>query len=185
MLEIEYNTNIFFIISYYVIRKEYGMMSAGVKKRRDTMVDLDKQYEYYGKCQITNKDCQMSVGNATRRIKIDKDIQTNIIRADLEMEQVRTIRIWGQIKDYKGKSVSNALVKLVREVTDDLGRIEYIGVAHGITDCAGIYQFDICAPQESIPATFRIFVNTQALGHEIRIRKATCDTSNENTQYLK
>lgn len=45
----------------------------------------------------------------------------------------------------------------------------FIGVAHGITDCEGFYQFDICGCDET--GSFKIVVSKAASGKE----RVICD----------
>ncbi|WP_409069571.1 hypothetical protein ACFLKB_08855 [Clostridium sp. FAM 1755] len=141
------------------------------------MIKDNGQYNDCGKCYEDTKTSvgEFVVGNVTKEIEVSKNMQYSEARADLTVKKVRTLRVWGQVKDCDGEPVKNALLKLVREVKDDCGKIKYVGVAHGVTDCLGFYQFDICVPKECTPHVYRIFVSKQALGKEGYIKGNECD----------
>ncbi|MCT4565388.1 MAG: hypothetical protein N4A68_13890 [Maledivibacter sp.] len=129
-------------------------------------------------CPPVNDTCESVVGNVTKAIEIDKNTKVCEIRADLEVKKIRTIRLWGQVRDCDGDPVKCALVKLVKLSKGDCKGKEYEGVAHGVTDCMGFYQFDICVPKSGKPSRFRVIVSKQAVGTEIKIKKAACDPCN-------
>ena len=138
------------------------------------MIEVTGLETYDGDIHGKGDDCEYIEGNVSKRIEIDKHTKACEIRADLEVAKRKTIRIWGQIRDCKGKPVKCALIKLVKEVKKHC-KTEYEGVAHTITDCLGFYQFDICAPKDHKSIKFRIIVSKQAIGKEIVIKKAACD----------
>ncbi|MBW4829583.1 MAG: hypothetical protein KZY61_09365 [Clostridiaceae bacterium] len=140
----------------------------------------NEQYTEYtdcGRCdgEDTNTVGEFVVGNVTEEIEISKDIEFSELRADITVKKERTLRVWGQVKDCNGKPVKNALLKLVKEVKDGSGRVKYVGIAHGITDCLGFYQFDVCIPKGCTPIVYRIFASKQALGKEGYIKENECD----------
>lgn len=124
-------------------------------------------------------NCEFIEGNVTKSIPIDKHTKACEIRADIEVDKKRTIRLWGQVRDCKWKPVSCALVKLVREVKKGC-KTEYEGVAHGVTDCLGFYQFDICIPDDDSAYNYRVFVSKQATGKEIIINKTLCNPCDDD-----
>lgn len=145
------------------------------KKKGGKIVSEVNQVRCDIDCPPVKDTCEAVVGNSTKAIEIDKNTKVCEIRADLEVKKIRTIRLWGQVRDCDGNPVKCALVKLVKEVRKDCGDKELEGVAHGVTDCMGFYQFDICVPKTGVPTRFRVLVSKQAIGREIRIRKAVCD----------
>lgn len=60
------------------------------------------------------------------------------VRADITVDRVRTLTIWGCVTDCDGVPVSGALVNLLKYRGCDLHE-----VAHTRTDCAGRYQFEL------------------------------------------
>lgn len=104
--------------------------------------------------------CENVKGNA-----IDVELRPNDceVRADVVVGRERCVRLWGQIKDCEGKPVKDALVKLLKPIWR-FGKIEFIGVAHTMTDCLGFYQFDICPDEES--TKFRVIVSKAVKGNE-------------------
>ncbi|MCT4605593.1 MAG: hypothetical protein N4A64_05705 [Marinisporobacter sp.] len=138
------------------------------------MMEVTGMDNYCGDVAVKPDNCEYVEGNVSKRIEVDKHTKACEIRVDIEVAKRKTVRLWGQIKDCKGKPVPCALVKLVKEVKKGC-KIEYEGVAHGITDCLGFYQFDLCVPDDDYVYKFRVFVSKQATGKEIVIKKAVCD----------
>lgn len=131
------------------------------------------------KCIPCHRSCEYIEGNVSKPIPINKSTKACEIRVDLEVQKRRSIRIWGQITDCKGDPVKCALVKLVKERHRDCkGRYE--GVAHGVTDCLGFYQFDVCIPDDYDACKYRVFVSKQATGDEIRLDYAECDPCHDD-----
>ncbi len=93
------------------------------------------------------------------------------VRADVKVDRIKTIRLWGQVKDCSGKPIKCALVKLIKKVYT-CGKAEYHGIAHTVTDCMGFYQFDICPPKAK--EQFKIIVSKPATGKERSIDKEIC-----------
>ncbi|MFI3174034.1 MAG: hypothetical protein R3Y53_02385 [Bacillota bacterium] len=89
------------------------------------------------------------------------------IRADVQVKELSTTtkRLWGQIVNSEGYPVADTLIKLVKVVRSAY-EMEYIGIAHTITDCEGFYQFEICADEES---NYKIIVNKAVVGDEMVI----------------
>lgn len=82
----------------------------------------------------------------------DKDCK---IQADITVERVRNVIIWGNVTDCTGTPVSGALVKLMR-YTKEYGR-ELKEVSRTHTDCRGYYQFDL---EYGCEGRFRVLVNS-------------------------
>ncbi|KXZ39127.1 hypothetical protein SAMN05661008_01115 [Alkalithermobacter thermoalcaliphilus JW-YL-7 = DSM 7308] len=122
-------------------------------------------------CIPVEDDCEYIVGNVSETIKISKDTDVCEIKADFEVSKQRTVRIWGQVKDCNGNPVKCALVKLVKQICR-CGKIDYIGVAHTVTDCKGFYQFDVCVPENT--EKYKVIVSKAASGKEI-IKSTECD----------
>lgn len=137
------------------------------------MMEITGDCSCYEESFAQKNDCEFLEGNVSKPIKVDKNTKACEIRVDLEVERRRTIRIWGQVKDCKGKPVKCALLKLVREIKRDC-HTEFEGVAHGVTDCLGLYQFDVCVPDNSVPRRYRVLVSKQAMGNEITVGGARC-----------
>ncbi|MCY6958950.1 MULTISPECIES: hypothetical protein [Clostridium] len=147
----------------------------------------NEQYYECGQCETDNinKQGEFVLGNVTKEIEVTKDIEFSEIRADINVKKVKTLRVWGQVKDCDGKPVKNALLKLVRVVKDQCGKVEYVGVAHGVSDCLGFYQFDICVPHSCNANVYRIFVSKQALGKEGYITATECNPCLDNLECAK
>ncbi|MFI3201247.1 MAG: hypothetical protein R3Y54_06960 [Eubacteriales bacterium] len=112
-------------------------------------------------------------------INIDPCNNAVEIRADVQVEEFLTKRLWGQIVNCQGKPMANTLIKLVKVVRNGC-ECEYIGMAHTVTDCEGFYQFDICAKEES---HYKIIVNKAVVGDEMVIETGggNCDTCEYNS----
>ncbi len=104
--------------------------------------------------------CDNIKGNAIEVEVKPKDCE---IRADIIVAKERCVRLWGQVKDCEGKPVKDALVKLLKPIWK-YGRIEFIGIAHTMTDCLGFYQFDLCTEEEN--TKFRVIVGKATKGNE-------------------
>lgn len=133
----------------------------------------------YEDCYVQKSDCEYLEGNVSKPIEVNKNTRACEMRVDLEVERRRTIRLWGQVKDCKGRPVKCALLKLVREVNKRCNK-EYEGVAHGVTDCLGLYQFDICVPDNSVTRKYRVLVTKQAVGKEMTVGGAECNPCHDN-----
>lgn len=86
--------------------------------------------------------CEYIEGNT-----IDINIEANDceIKADITVAPaIKTVRVWGRVRECNGCPVEGALVKLVKETASGCDTYDYSGVAHGVTDCEGFYQFDVC-----------------------------------------
>lgn len=86
------------------------------------------------------------------------------IRADVTVEELQSVRLWGRIINCNGDSIPSALLKLVKVVTDCCGKVDYHGVAHTVSDCNGFYQFDLCTCPED--TCFKIIVSKASYGPE-------------------
>jgi len=128
--------------------------------------------------------CETIEGNVTKPIQIGKNIKVCEIKADIEVNRRKTVRLWGQVKDCNGIPVRCALVKLVREIT--LGKYSrYIGIAHTITDCLGFYQFEIGIPEGDEKPKYRVIAGKAATGKEIEIKDLECDPCKDSCPYVK
>lgn len=145
---------------------------------------MQEKNMYYGECEVRPRDGEYVEGNVSKSIDVDKNTKACEIRVDIEVERRRTIRLWGQIRDCNGRPVKCAMVKLVREVME-YGKKRYEGIAHGITDCLGFYQFDICIPENGKIEKFRVFVSKQAVGEEIIVEGNEGDSCHDSCQYEK
>lgn len=115
------------------------------------------------------KCCDAIIGN---NLDIEVKKHDCEIRADVVVSPaLRTVRIWGQIKDCEGRAAANTLVKLVR-VIYVCGKMEYEGVAHTMSDCEGFYQFDVCLDDEN--CRYKLLVSKAATGNE----RVVCDDGN-------
>lgn len=148
------------------------------------MKNLQEKLMYCGECEVKCEDCEYVEGNVSKSIDIDKNISACEVRVDIEVKRKRTIRIWGQITDCEGKPVKCAMVKLIKEVIE-CGKKKYEGIAHGITDCLGFYQFDICIPESCHSQKFRVLVSKQAIGEEIIVEGTKCNPCNNECDCIK
>lgn len=141
----------------------------------------------YEKCQCELKDdCIFLKGNQTE-FELRKDDCE--IRADVSVKEMRCVRVWGEVINCKGVPVENALVKLVK-VTCKAGKTKLEGVAHTVTDCKGVYQFEICpkeyddCEERREKITYRVIVSMAAAGKERIIChndcKSCCDMDKED-----
>lgn len=111
-------------------------------------------------CEFRKEYCETVRGNA-----MDVELKNNDceIRADIIVGREKCVRLWGQIKDCEGNPVKDALVKLLKPIYK-YGKIEYVGIAHTITDCLGFYQFDVCPCEEN--TKFRVIASKASKGNE-------------------
>ena len=123
---------------------------------------------YDGKSSNNNdcgQDYQREVCDNIKGNAIDVEVRPKDceIRADVVVAKERCVRLWGQIKDCEGKPVKDALVKLLKPIWK-YGKMEFVGVAHTMTDCLGFYQFDLCPDEEN--TKFRVIVGKATKGNE-------------------
>lgn len=85
------------------------------------------------------------------------------VRADVVVNEHHSVRLWGCVVNCNGYPVPNALVKLLKVVRYEHG-YNYVGVAHTITDCDGLYQFDICGDFDC--DSYKVIVSKAATGPE-------------------
>ena len=78
------------------------------------------------------------------------------VRADVTVERMRGVVIWGMVTDCTGVPVSNALVKLLRY---EGGYSELRELCRTHTDCQGCYQFDI---EQGCEGRYRVLVSPRA-----------------------
>lgn len=110
------------------------------------------------------KSCELICGNS---IDLDVNYTDCEIHADIVVKKIHpTVRIWGQIKDCKGRPCGNCLLKLVR-IIEKCDKIEYVGVAHTISDCEGFYQFDV--RKYCHLSKYKIIVSKDAVGSERKV----------------
>ncbi len=127
-----------------------------------------------------NNSCDLSMINGNS-IDIEPKGCDSEIKADIVVSEFNSTRLWGQIVNCYGESVSNALLKLVKVVTDCNGRCTYQGIAHSVSDCDGFYQFDLCVDEKD--AKYKILVNKSATGMERIIEPSggNCRACTENS----
>lgn len=145
------------------------------------MVGAFDQYGCCGRCLITKDDCEFIIGNTSKEIDIDENIDAHEIRADIEVKRGRFIRLCGQVKDSNGDPVKFTLIKLAKELRKD-SRLFYKCIGDSITDYCGFYQFDIYVPDDWIPVNVRVFVSKQSMGKEIDFNKNECNSCEEDTE---
>lgn len=61
----------------------------------------------------------------------------------------KSVKLWGQVKDCEGHPVEDALIKLLKPVSQD-GNIDYVGVDHTTSDNLGFYKFELSPNNENI-----------------------------------
>lgn len=76
------------------------------------------------------------------------------IQADITVERVRSVTIWGIVTDCAGTPVSDALVKLMKYPRECRSELKEISRTH--TDCNGYYQFDL---EYGCEGRYRVLVN--------------------------
>lgn len=79
------------------------------------------------------------------------------VRADITLERVRSVIIWGTVKDCTGMFVPNALVKLLRYTGECGSELKEVCRTH--TDCQGYYQFDL---EQGCEGRYRVLVSSCA-----------------------
>lgn len=103
-----------------------------------------------------NRGCMKTTGQSENCINIaPPPKRVSEIRADAVIpcqtkgEDSNTIRVWGQVLNDCGEPIAYALLKLVKVISSHNGK-EYIGIAHGLSDSNGFYQFDVpyCTGEE-------------------------------------
>ena len=76
------------------------------------------------------------------------------IQADITVERVRNVIIWGNVTDCMGTPVPDALVKLMKYTGECGSELKEICRTH--TDCNGYYQFDL---EYGCEGRYRVLVN--------------------------
>lgn len=117
------------------------------------------------------------------------DVEVNYceseIRADIIVQEQKSVRLWGRIINCNGEPVSNALIKLLK--VENCGNYyTYVGVAHTISDCEGFYQFELCTcSDEYDEANYKILVSKAAYGPEkvIPVNNANCDPCDDDNNF--
>lgn len=79
------------------------------------------------------------------------------VRADITLDRVRSVIIWGTVKDCTGMVIPNALVKLLRYTGECGCELKEICRTH--TDCQGYYQFDL---EQGCEGRYRVLVSSCA-----------------------
>lgn len=79
------------------------------------------------------------------------------VQADVTVERVRSVVIWGVVSDCTGTPVANALVKLLRYECGHGEELRELCRTH--TDCQGRYQFDL---ERGCEGRYRIVVSPRA-----------------------
>lgn len=148
------------------------------------MREYQEKNIYSAECDVKTDSCEIIEGNVSKEIEISRNTKACEIRADIEVHRRKTVRVWGQVRDCNGEPVKCAMVKLVKEVIE-CGNVRYEGIAHGITDCLGFYQFDICAMENCRSEKYRVFVSKQAVGEEIIIYSSECNPCNDDCHCAK
>lgn len=100
--------------------------------------------------EIERYECEHTIGTMCGN-SIDIKIPTRDIaeiRADVMIEDsfeercCNIVRVWGQVVDSHQCPIPYALLKLVKVINTPEGK-KYKGIAHGISDGSGFYQFDV------------------------------------------
>jgi hypothetical protein len=123
---------------------------------------------------LYNPCCEVITGNNIDMELCKDDCE---VRADIVVSRNSTVRVWGQVKDCNDNPIGNALVKLVKPVLIN-GCIEYTGIAHTLTDCAGFYQFDIETPKTN--SRYKILVGKATEGNDKTINSSNCAPCSPN-----
>ncbi|MCT4565389.1 MAG: hypothetical protein N4A68_13895 [Maledivibacter sp.] len=129
------------------------------------MVGEHNRYECYGRYEITKRDSEFIIGNVSKDIELSEDIEANEIRADIEVQRGKNVRLWGLVKDCNKEPVPFAMVKLAREMKKD-SKVFLKTIAQSICDHIGFFQFDICVTNGDIPLVVIIFVDKNKDGSE-------------------
>lgn len=95
------------------------------------------------------------------------------IQADITVERVRSVIIWGNVTDCTGTPVSEALVKLMRYTGECGSELKEVCRTH--TDCHGYYQFDL---EYGCEGRYRVLVSAcTSCGQEYKPRVQRNDDS--------
>ena len=128
----------------------------------------------YTDCECHKEYCESIVGNFFDVALNKNDCE---VRADIIVSRKKSVRLWGQVKDCEDEPIKDALIKLLKPIYKK-GKIEYIGIAHTITDCLGFYQFDVC-PEDDC-AKYRVIASKASTGKErIIIAEIGCNPCND------
>lgn len=106
---------------------------------------MNKEYNY--PCQ---EPC-----SSIRPNSVDLCVDKNVckVRADVTIDRVRSVLIWGCVTDCYGSPVSGVLVKLLK-YTGCEGDLKEISRTY--TDCQGRYQFDL---ENGCEGRYRVYVS--------------------------
>ncbi len=129
---------------------------------------------------MNNNCCDYSTINGTS-IDITPQACDSEIKADIVVNEFKSVRLWGQVVNCYGRPVCNALLKLIKITSDRSGKCSYQGVAHTVSDCDGFYQFDLCADDHC--SKYKVIVSKTATGPErtIPYETANCNTCQCNS----
>jgi hypothetical protein len=100
-----------------------------------------------------------------------RDVCHSEIKANIIVKELDTVRLWGQVKDCKGRPIANVTMKLLKY---ECG--EYNGIAHTVTDCQGFYQFDL--PKKNPKAKFKVIASKANTGSEKVINSSSLNCFN-------
>ena len=115
-----------------------------------------------GHCRNNHSHIQNNISTENLNYMVGNSSEFNInnkncdIKVDILAEEHAGVRIWGQIKDINNIPVDNALVKLIKPTITN-GNLEYISIAHCISDINGFYQFEVNCNEND--AAFKILVS--------------------------
>lgn len=99
--------------------------------------EFDKEFEYNG---AKDKKMIKLFQGSTGEIEVsEKDFE---IRADVVLNCIDILSIWGEIKFDNSNPVSGAVVKLLKVQNDAYGE-EYVEICKTLSDKRGRYKFEI------------------------------------------
>lgn len=102
-------------------------------------------------CQCCGDPCTVILHDGTDVCVGRDDCE---VQANITVDRVRSVMIWGIVTDCAGELVSGALVRLLR-YTGECGS-ELQELCRTYTDCQGYYQFDL---EQSCEGRYRVIVS--------------------------
>lgn len=83
------------------------------------------------------------------------------VKADITVNRIKNIVVWGYVRDCKGYPIEEAFVNLLKY--ENSYNNELKAISHTYTDCNGFYQFDLPSTCEG---RYRVNVNKCSYGNE-------------------
>lgn len=119
-------------------------------------------------CSFKGNQCSSIIPNG---VDVCVDSCDCKVRADVTVERVKNVMIWGYVTDCLNKPVSNALVRLMKYQRGCNSNLQ--DICHTYTDCNGYYQFDL---EQNCEGRYRVVVTQCTRYNNCNTEKSCMDT---------